>query len=275
MSRFMLGALSCLLVAGLEAPAAAQGQDAQALARVAQYYRASPAEANWPEEVLCGAEFTVDVTMTNPANPKWTEEDFHKLGPVKGEDEMFRPDGQKFKLPDGVEVPFRGQHTFTLELTAPDEPGTYETLWSMMRQGAAYGEQIKKSIRVYCDDAELGRALFPEMVACGDDFTVEVRMKNNGASTWTETGFYKLGPVKKEAEVFRPDGHKFKMPDLTEVAPGERYVFQLELTAPEKAGTYETHWTMMDSGRPFGEQISRTIEVECESESRDMKSGRE
>lgn len=258
MWRFMQKAMLCLFVAGLAVPIVAQDHSL-----VARYYRSAVAAANWPEAVLCGQSFSVDVTMLNPGVAKWTEEGFHKLGPVEGEDEVFRPDGFKFKMPDHTEVPLRGQHTFTLELTAPTTADTYETHWSMMTKGAPYGVPLTQSIRVYCDDAELGRALFPEKVACGEFFTAEVRMRNTGVSMWTEAKFYKLGPVKASHEIFRPDGHKFKMPDGTEVPVGEKYIFELELTAPGSAGAYETKWTMMKGGRPFGEEISRTVHVEC------------
>ena len=106
--------------------------------------------------------------------------------------------------------------------------------------------------------------MFPEEVACGETFTVPVRMKNMGKAAWAEEEFYKLGPVMKTDEVFRTDGHKFKMPDFTEVAVGDKYDFELELTAPDKPGTYETKWTMMNSGKPFGEEISGTIKVVCD-----------
>ncbi len=258
MSRSMQRVVLCLLLVGLAAPVAAQDN-----AAVARYYRSVVEAADWPEAVMCGESFTVDVTMINPTNTKWTEADYHKLGPLKGEDEVFRPDGFKFKMPEGTEVPLRGRHTFTLELTAPAEEGIYETHWSMMTKGAPYGTPISQSIRVFCDDAELGRALFPDAVPCGEPFAVEVRMKNTGKSAWTEAEFYKLGPVKGTDEVFRPDGHKFKMPDGTEVAAGDKYAFELELMAPETPGTYETKWTMMKSGRPFGEEVSRNVDVKC------------
>ncbi len=233
------------------------------LNRFAQGFNSAMPEGTWPEAVMCGEPFTVDVTMTNPHRAPWTEAEFHKLGPLMGDKEPFRPDGLRVKMPDGTSVPYGGKHTFTLELTAPEEAGTYETQWSMMQKGEPYGIPIKKSIRVYCDHVELGRALFPEEVACGESFTAEVRMKNAGKSAWTEARFYKLGPVMGEKEPFRPDGHKFKMPDGTEVVPGDKYVFELELTAPATNGTYETKWVMMQGGTPFGEEISRTIQVKC------------
>lgn len=245
------------LAAVLAVPASAQ------MNRFAKSLGSMAHEGNWPEAVMCGDSFTVDVTMTNPHNAVWTETDFHKLGPLMGEDEVFRPDGHRFKMPDGTTVPYGGKHTFSLELTAPEEAGTYETEWSMMTKGEPYGAPIKRSIRVYCDHAELGRALFPSDVPCGQTFKAEVRMINSGKSDWTEARFYKLGPVMGVEEPFRSDGHKFKMPDGTEVAPGDKYVFEVELTAPEKYGTYETKWVMMQGGNPFGEEVSRTIDVKC------------
>lgn len=271
MQKLVNQALLCLLLVGLAAPLVAQ----ERVSLLQQYYRSALKSAEWPEAVLCGETFEVDVTMVNTTNTKWTESGFHKLGPLKGEDEVFRPDGFKFKMPDGTEVPLRGEHTFTLELTAPDTPGTFETQWSMMMEGKPYGTPVVQSIDVYCDDAELGRALFPEEVACGAPFTAEVRMRNNGASTWTEEEFYKLGPVLGTEEAFRPDGHKFKMPNGTAVPVGEKYVFELDLTAPEDPGVYATKWSMMNSGSPFGEEVARIIRVSCGSNKGPDRNGRE
>lgn len=262
MSRFMKMALLSLVAVGLAMPLVAQ--DNVAIER-SRYYRSAMASADWPEAVVCGSSFNVDVTMVNMARTPWTEDGFHKLGPVKGEEEVFRTDGNKVKMPDGTKVDYRGQHTFTLELTAPMDEGIFDTQWSMMTGGAPYGTPITQSIRVYCNEAKLGRALFPEEpVKCGEPFTVEVRMRNNGGVAWTEAEFYKMGPVKATNEIFRPDGHKFKMLDGTEVPVGEKHVFELELMAPDSAGSYETRWTMMKSGKPFGEEIERSIEVVCD-----------
>lgn len=270
MSRSTQTAVLCLLTAALAVPLAAQTPAPS----LSQYYRSALVSADWPEAVLCGQAFSVDVTMVNTTNTKWTESGYHKLGPVRGEEEVFRPDGFKFKMPEGTEVPLRGQHTFTLELIAPQEAGTHETEWSMMMEGTPYGTPIKQSIRVYCDHAELGRAVFPEEVACGAPFTAEVRMKNAGASTWTEAEFFKLGPVLGTREVFRTDGHKFKMPDGTEVPVGEKYAFELDLVAPSQPGVYPTRWTMMKGGSPFGEEVSRTVKVVCGPGSDVDKNGR-
>jgi hypothetical protein len=258
MSRLFQKAVLCLLLVGLATPVAADEKE-----QVARYFRSTVVAADWPEAVMCGDSFAVDVTMSKPAGVKWTQANYHKLGPLNGEDEIFRPDGRKFSMPEGTEVPYRGEHTFTLELTAPEKRGSYETQWSMMTKGIPYGTPVGGTIRVFCDNAALARALFPEEVACGESFTAEVRMRNVGKSIWTEAEFYKLGPVLKMDEVFRTDGHKFKMPDGTEVAIGDKYVFELELTAPDTKGTYETKWTMMNSGKPFGEEVSREIKVAC------------
>ena len=289
MSRFMNRAMLCLLVVGLVAPVVAKertqepvaermqenAQDSMEVARVKRYYRSAVVAADWPEGVLCGEPFTVDVTMANVSGSRWTNTGLHKFGPLNGEDEIFRPDGRKFQLPEGGEVPFHGEHKFTLELTAPEEKGTYETSWSMMAKGISFGEPVSKTIRVYCNDATLGRALFPEEVACGEEFTAEVRMRNTGKTTWTEESFYKLGPVLKADEVFRPDGEKIKMPDFTDVPVGDKYMFELELTAPDAPGSYETKWTMMDGGKPFGEEVSRTINVVCKRKKDRDNNGRD
>jgi len=222
------------------------------------------AGVEWPEEVFCGEEFTVDVPVRNTLREPWRETEFVKLGPIMGAEELFRPDGHKFKMPDLTEVQPGESFTFTLELTAPEEAGTHVTRWSMMKGGVPFGPRMSRWIMVRCgDNASLGAVTFPDRVSCGETFSVPVEMKNTGNTAWTDEEFFKLGSEMGPKDIFRKDGQRFKMPRGTRVEPGESHVFEVELTAPDEPGTYDTSWLMMKAGNAFGESAEGKIRVRC------------
>ncbi len=130
---------------------------------------------------------------------------------------------------------------------------------------AILAEAIAEIVARGRDAAEVGSAPFPRTTECGQSFAVDIRMRNTGESTWRRTDLYELGPVLGTKEVFRSDGHRLPIASGTEVAPGERTTFRLELTAPAAPGPYETRWSMMREGTPFGAPISKQIEVRCGS----------
>ena len=98
----------------------------------------------------------------------------------------------------------------------------------------------------------LPTALSPRGVA-----RVEVVLLNNGASTWTKAGGYRLvasSNVLEEDEVALPDG--------ASIAPGQQISFAFEVQAPAQAGLYNLQWRMAGGdGQKFGRAIDQEIKV--------------
>jgi len=88
----------------------------------------------------------------------------------------------------------------------------------------------------------------------GQAFTVAWQVKNSGTCTWT-TG-YRLVFASGEKMAGEP------VAMAREVKPGETYDWQVNLVAPQKAGTYEGFWQQVDAqGRGVGEFLKVSIRV--------------
>lgn len=81
------------------------------------------------------------------------------------------------------------------------------------------------------------------MVA-GRPYTVTVRMLNTGTETWSEAQQYRLGSQNPGDNVTW-NGRAYL---TSSVAPGQVGVFTFEVTAPNKPGTYDFQWKMLQEG---------------------------
>lgn len=91
------------------------------------------------------------------------------------------------------------------------------------------------------------------VITAGEAFTKTWRLRNNGTSTWTLD--YKL--------VFS-HGDDMQSPAQTsipiQVPPGETVDIFVELTAPDQAGEYVSHWMLMNAaGELFGVEANQTL----------------
>jgi hypothetical protein len=90
-----------------------------------------------------GQEVNLSVTAKNTGTSIWTEADGYGLGWLLSY-ELFRnmPDYSRFKLDPGEIVPPNTTKTWNITgLLAPREPGTYTTVWQMVRGNKKFGDQ--------------------------------------------------------------------------------------------------------------------------------------
>ena len=113
------------------------------------------------------------------------------------------------------------------------------------------------------DAAEVVSATFPTEIPCGTVAVASVEMRNTGTATWTASEGYKLGTVDDSDEL-HTHSTRIYLPDGVEVAPGESYLFTLELTAPVEEGDFLTDWQMVHEAVCwFGEVASEDVSVPC------------
>ena len=94
----------------------------------------------------------------------------------------------------------------------------------------------------------------PSTMTAGQNYTVVVRMQNNGTMPWSETDTFRLGAVG-DALVFGPD--RIKILDGSTVAPGETNDFTFTMTTPAIGGTYTPRYQMVwDDHQWFGQTLS-------------------
>lgn len=83
----------------------------------------------------------------------------------------------------------------------------------------------------------------PTVMNAGQQYTVTIRMKNMGLSTWTEGAQYKLGSQNPQDNGIWGIGRVGL--GATPVAPGQEKIFQFTVKAPTTPGTYNFQWRML------------------------------
>lgn len=97
------------------------------------------------------------------------------------------------------------------------------------------------------DKAEFVSQEVPDMVP-GETVTVSVSMKNNGNTTWTSDGVYKLGSVNDD-----PIWRSTRVDVSSEVLPDAQETFTFDVTAPTTEGSYNFQWRMIMEDEWFGQ----------------------
>lgn len=123
--------------------------------------------------------------------------------------------------------------------------------------GAVFGWAISGGS---ADSAQITYNNFPASVFAGQNFSVTVKVKNTGTSTWTKATGYKLGGIGN-SDPFVSTA-RVPLPTNASVAPGQTFAFTFTMTAPTTPGNYTTDWKMIrESVHWFGNSISKTVTV--------------
>ncbi len=116
------------------------------------------------------------------------------------------------------------------------------------------------------DDAVVMSWQPPSQLDCGETGLATLVLQNTGTTTWTREGGYKLGAVNDEDPFYSLDTRVW-MDEGERVEPGDRWVVEIPLTAPDGDGTYTTDWQMVrEYVAWFGEDVGSPVEVSCEPE---------
>ncbi|MDQ5824344.1 MAG: NBR1-Ig-like domain-containing protein [Chloroflexota bacterium] len=99
-------------------------------------------------------------------------------------------------------------------------------------------------------------------VVVGQQFQVEITMKNTGSNTWSASTSHRLGSQNPTNNVTWGTD-RLQLPAGVTVAPGQSYTWSVYLTAPSTAGTYNFQWRMVQEWIEwFGELTpNRTVNV--------------
>jgi len=113
---------------------------------------------------------------------------------------------------------------------------------------------------VHMDDADFVSSTIPGTMAAGQQYSVNVTMKNTGLNTWTRDDGYKLGAIDN-SDPFASTRHVLAIGET--VAPGEQKTFAFTMTAPQTPGTYLTDWQMVhENVRWFGDTHAKYVNVQ-------------
>ncbi len=220
-----------------------------------------------PVTVSPGEQFSVQFTFQNTGqNTTWSD----SAGYALQCDTYYHPNnndcmGEQSVGFGGQSVSPGQQFTFTLNLTAPSSPGTYQTWWDMRHHGSIFGDN-HANVQVMVqgsnpvpppptsppayDDAEfIGQSTWPTEPA-GAQFSIYFVMQNTGNTTWTDGGGYYLACTSLCLGAPNTVGFNGQS-----IVPNQQYQFNITMWAPTTPGTYRTDWILEHNGTMFGPDL--------------------
>ncbi len=106
-------------------------------------------------------------------------------------------------------------------------------------------------------------AEIPQTMFCGETRVVSITVRNTGQTTWSRDAGFALGKADLDDPLF--ERGEVRLTGDVAVAPGEKHIFDVPLTAPSAPGEYITLWQMtQDRGVWFGNTLKRRIYVVCD-----------
>ncbi len=216
----------------------------------------SPADGT---SIAPGATFTYSITLQNSGGTPWIG-----LGGTEGYTLNYLSGTQMgwTQKTMGANVLPGGSKTFSQTLTAPTAAGTYTLNTRLNNADDLYfGPTYSLTITVGgVNSASAVSDTAPTHVTAGKTFSATVVMNNNGGTTWTTAGGYKLG--SQDAQDNTTWGFtRVALP--ASIAPGANATFTFTGTAPTTPGTYSFDWQMVQEGVMwFGTKATATIIVD-------------
>ncbi|MCB9933412.1 MAG: hypothetical protein H6841_08330 [Planctomycetes bacterium] len=108
----------------------------------------------------------------------------------------------------------------------------------------------------------------PTSMTAGEQYTVEVTVRNMGNTTWTSAGNkpWRLGSQAPQDN--KTWGmNRVPIPQGQEVRPKDTFTFSFTVTAPANAGQYDMQWRMVQDGKEWFGQYSEKLRITVEAPS--------
>jgi hypothetical protein len=156
-------------------------------------------------------------------------------------------------------------------INPPNDSGNTD-VWSNTGDQFEYIKTTAEGAREFNDVPDLGASILwqnlPNTMYAGETFTAQIVVRNDGDLSWSEANLFRLGQNENLDPVLFSSGRTV-IDDLTNEIPvyggvfrGRPFAFDVELTAPNTPGQYETHWQMLQEGNVwFGEELTHTFTV--------------
>mgnify|MGYP001211639930 CR=1 FL=1 len=175
-------------------------------------------------------------------------------------------DGNFFQLETDANGQFNfrvpaGDYWFYVPRTASHQ--AYTTQPNPVPAGAT-GLTLEVPIRTDIEGnyAQILSLTAPNTVEAGQQFTVEVTVRNKGNTTWTSAGNkpWRLGSQSPRDNKTWGMG-RVSIAEGQTVGPGDTYTFSFTATAPTSAGTYDMQWQMVQDGVQWFGQLSQKKQI--------------
>src|SRR2546428_362814 len=110
-----------------------------------------------PPVVTAGTKFTAQVTLRNAGSTTWFRADDkgHYLGSQGPQDNVVWSTNRGW-MDEGACIAPGDSYTFTLELTAPAEPGSYPMQWQMLEDAVEWFGATTPPVSIEVGDAAAG-----------------------------------------------------------------------------------------------------------------------
>lgn len=219
-----------------------------------------------PKVVEPGQNFYVRFKMQNTGRSTWTKAKMYRLG--------FRApqDGSTFgthriMMVENSVYP-GGVATFTATLRAPSRNGEYNFRWRMLQELREWFGQdtalIKVRVGKTSNKARYMSQSVPTVVKAGKYFNVQIRMRNDGTSTWSRESMHRLGFWAPQ------DGTTFGTGRIemgnSPVSFGGICTFTATLRAPEKPGVYKFQWRMLQEMKEWFGDTTKALEIRVDDD---------
>lgn len=198
-----------------------------------------------PTTVLAGQQLPVSITMRNVGTTAWTTDHYFAIAPQPNNGTWGNVADHPL-LPSNV-LP-GSTVTFSFNIPAPSTPGTYNLQWRMLNNWDWFGDRtdnVSVTVLAPSNQSEFVSQTVPTTMTGGEAYTVTIKMKNIGNTTWQAGTGYKLGSQNPQDNT-RWGSSRVEL--TSPVAPGGTAVFTFTVWAPGKAGTYNFQWRMLQEG---------------------------
>jgi hypothetical protein len=224
-----------------------------------------------------GSTQTVTITMRNTGNINWQPKvDGHDVALFAYDPATNNLGTNAFgfiraNLPAGANVPHDGTATFSLPLTAPTTPGSYEFHVRMAWAGKYWfgtDMTIEMDVSPPLMDAYPMSNTLPISMNIGETKGVTVEMQNNGNINWQpfvdghEVALFEYDPATNGLGTGAFGTKRIPLPAGSTVLPGVNHVFAFNITAPKIPGSYDLTFRMAHAGvKWFGPWVTQTVIV--------------
>jgi len=149
---------------------------------------------------------------------------------------------------------------------------TETDIWSTENNPYDYLKTTAEGAALFNDIDSLGAKILwhniPQELSRSETFIATIVVRNSGNEQWSAAKDFEFGEIESlDPVLFGParyliDDTQDEIPEYGGIFRGRVKVFNIEITAPDTAGTFDTHWGMVRENMDwFGDTIETSITV--------------
>lgn len=222
-----------------------------------------------PTTLHPGETVGVSITFKNNGTTTWIRAGGYKLGTQNPENNKLWMGAKRVRLTAPEAIAPGQSKTFVFTITAPNELGTYDFQWRMVQGVDQWFGKASANLRIKVQGSDNSARFIsqsvPTMLEPGETAEVSITFKNNGSTTWTRAGGYKLGTQNPENNKLWIGAKRVRLTAPEAIAPGQSKTFTFEITAPEDPGTYNFQWRMVQGVKQWFGKSSANIRIKVQA----------